>query len=265
MSFILSKIAWMFLSPGNFLILLLLAGAFLAVSRHEKWRGVGRMLSFEVAFLLFFIAVFPVGEWLLIPLENRFPPAMPAHITGIIVIGSDENPRLSEARGQPVGRDAASDFMHTAILARKYPQARILFSGGPSFMMPRGAKMDEADVADDALKALGVDQGRIMIERRSRNTYENAVFSAATVHPQPGQAWLLVTEAYHMPRSMACFRAAGFDVYPAPTDYLTSGKLSSAVHFDLTGHLDEMAVALHEYYGLLAYWAVGYIETPWPG
>ena len=67
----------------------------------------------------------------------------------------------------------------------------------------------------------GLDARRILVETRSRNTYENAVYSKELAQPQPGQIWLLVTSANHMPRAVGCFRAVGFDVIPYPVDYDT--------------------------------------------
>jgi uncharacterized SAM-binding protein YcdF (DUF218 family) len=262
--FILSKVGWMFLSPGNFMILLMLTGSYLAFSHREGLRNFGRALCFEVAFLLAFIAVFPVGDWMLMPLENHFKPATLDHVDGIVILGADENPRLSTARDQPTGRDSMSYFVHAMMLARQYPEAKVIFAGGPNFIIPRTHKIDEADIAQQVLLGLGLSPDRLILERTSRNTRENAVNAAAIVHPKPGQKWLLVTSAVHMTRAMGCFRQAGWNIYPSPTNYLTAGQLSSQIYFDLTDHLGAMVAATHEYYGLLVYWLAGYINSPWP-
>src|ERR1700761_8626788 len=101
MAFVISKIMWMFASPGNLLVLALLASAFLSLSKNEGWQLMGRRLCFDIAFFMFFIAIFPVGDWMLRPLENRFPTATPDHVDGIILIGDEENPVVTEARHQP--------------------------------------------------------------------------------------------------------------------------------------------------------------------
>jgi uncharacterized SAM-binding protein YcdF (DUF218 family) len=84
------------------------------------------------------------------------------------------------------------------------------------------------------------------------------------VKPAPDQTWLLVTSAFHMPRAMACFRKAGWNVAPATIGYLTDGTFSTRLQFNLGEHLMEMAWAEHEYYGLLAYWLMGYTDSLWP-
>ena len=95
-------------------VLLLVLGAFLAACRRTCWQNAGRRLCFDIAFLLFFIAIFPVGDWMLRPLENRFLPLTLDHVDGIVVIGSDENPLLSEARGQPVMYHAAASIISSS-------------------------------------------------------------------------------------------------------------------------------------------------------
>lgn len=263
MTFILSKIAWMFLAPGNFLTLLLLAGAFLALSHREGWRDLGRRLCFDVAFLLFFIAIFPVGDWMLMPLENRYPAVKPVTVDGIIVLGGDENPRISEARGQPALYGSAQRYIEFAALARAYPQAQLIYSGG-SPLLKENSKLNQADVARETLTSIGVPQERMIYESHSRNTHDNAVYTAALVHPKPDQRWLLVTSAYHMPRAIGTFKKAGWNVFPAPTDYHTTGVLSSELNFNFSAHLLEMSAAAHEYYGLIAYYLMGYTNSPWP-
>ena len=263
MAFILSKILWMFAAPGNFLVLLLLAGAFLALARRESWQAAGRALCFNVAFLLFFIAIFPVGNWMLLPLENRFPPARPDHVDGIVVIGGDENPELTEMRGQPAVRASADYYIEFARLAREYPQAKLVYAGGESQLVPM-SRLTGADVAKQALTAYDVPVDRVTFENKSRTTRENAVNAAEVVHPAPAEKWLLVTSAHHMPRAIGAFRKAGWNIYPAPADYRTSGKLTSGLHFDFAGHLGEMTMAAHEYFGLAAYWLLGYSDSPWP-
>jgi uncharacterized SAM-binding protein YcdF (DUF218 family) len=264
MTFILSKILWMFAAPGNLLVLLLLASAFLALAKRESWQNAGRRLCFDIAFVLFFIAIFPVGEWMMRPLENQFPPAHPDHVDGIIVIGSGENPVLSEARDQPTVHQSAADYLAFAALARQYPDAKLVYAGGSSVLLPTNGKLTNADVARQALAEAGIDVSKVTFENKSRNTYENATEAAALAHPDPHQKWLLVTDAFHMPRAMGCFRKAGWNVGAAPANYRTDGKLDTELHFDLAGHLNMVTIAAHEYYGLVSYWLLGYIDSPWP-
>ncbi len=172
------------------------------------------------------LIVTPVGYLLLWPLENRFPqpPAdMPAPY-GIIILGGALNGGMSTAHNQPVF-DEGERVVVAALLAKRYPSAKILFSGGNGSLL--ASSSTEADEARKLLIGLGVDPARITLEDQSRNTDENARFSAALVHPEPSQRWLLVTSAFHMPRSMGLYEKAGFNVTPYPVAFRTYGPGST--------------------------------------
>jgi uncharacterized SAM-binding protein YcdF (DUF218 family) len=101
-------------------------------------------------------------------------------------------------------------------------------------------------------------------ESKSRNTYENAVFSADIVKPEASQNWLLVTSAFHLPRAMGCFRKAGWNVYAAPTGYFTTGKYRGYTSFNLEEQMLYLSLATHEYAGLVSYWLMGRTNALWP-
>jgi len=262
-NFALSKIFWTICSPGNLLALLLLWGGFMAVSPFSGRQEFGRRLCFFMALVIFAVAILPIGDWLLMPLENRFPPAIPDQVDGIVIIGGDENPRISDQRGEPVAYISAMRYLVFAKLARDYPKAQLVFSGGPGVIEPYN-RMKDGEVAKQALESIGVPVSRMIFETRSRNTYENAVFSADMVHPSKNQKWLLVTNAWHMPRAIACFRKAGWDIYPMPAGYLSGTEKFPPLQFSLEDDLLKVTFAVHEYYGLLEYWLKGYIKKPWP-
>ena len=121
----------------------------------------------------------------------------------------------------------------------------------------------EAEATRDLLLELGVAPGRIELETHSRNTYENARFAAEIAHPRPGETWLLATSAFHMPRAMGCFRAAGFPVIAFPSDYRYVGL--TFPRLDLFDGLSELKYALHEYTGLIAYRLSGKTQDFLPG
>ena len=104
------------------------------------------------------------------------------------------------------------------------------------------------------------------MERRSRNTQENAEFSKALVNPKDGERWLLVTSAYHMPRSVGLFRKAGFAVEPYPVDWRVGGA-SDLLRFAPVAAegLERTDIAMREWIGLTAYWASGRIDQWFPG
>ena len=260
--FIFSKVLGPVSSPDNAILLVLLLGA-VAAMRH-RWRAVGMRLCLLSTLLLLIVAIFPVGEWMLVPLENRFPPAHLANVDGILLLSEVEQPQLTEMREQPVTYMSASSYFVFANLVRAWPNAKLAFSGGSGALLFRSrVKGTNSDVARQLLNTLGISTERFVFEDSSRTTHENAVMSAALIHPGK-ETWLLVASANHMPRSIACFREAGWNIYPAPANYLTGGQYSSILGFDLAGHLLQISIAAHEYLGLVAYWLMGYISSPWP-
>ncbi|MET0257687.1 MAG: YdcF family protein, partial [Methylobacterium sp.] len=113
--------------------------------------------------------------------------------------------------------------------------------------------------------ALGLDERRLVLEDRSRTTRENALLTRELLQPQSGQVWLLVTSAAHMPRSVGCFRAAGFDVLPYPTDYQTPGGASIWEPSSATvRNVEKVHFAIREYLGLVAYRLTGKIGALFP-
>jgi uncharacterized SAM-binding protein YcdF (DUF218 family) len=141
-------------------------------------------------------------------------------------------------------------------LARRYPNARILFSGGSGALIDDGNA--EAKFALRLLESLGVPRGRITLDDHSRNTVENAVYSKAIVQPKPDERWLLVTSAYHMPRAIGVFRKAGFPVEPYPVDWRAPG-VNDALHpfATMSEGLRRTDTAVHEWVGLALYWLTG--------
>ena len=169
------------------------------------------------------LTLLPVGQLTLRPLEERFPqPDLPARIDGIILLGGSVHTEMTADRGQPVLNSAAERITEFVALARRYPEARLVFTGGSGFVF--AGDLREADVIRDVLDGLGFDISRIAFERELRNTYENAVFSRPLVNPEPGETWLLITSAAHMPRSVGIFRRAGWPVLAYPVDYRSTSE-----------------------------------------
>jgi uncharacterized SAM-binding protein YcdF (DUF218 family) len=261
--FVLSKTLGIMLLPTNFLIGLGLAGALLLATRFAR---LGRRLM-AASFVLLAIAGFsPLGNWLLYPLETRFPPwdAARGAPDGIVVLGGPIDADLSAAHGVPVVNAGADRMFAAAALARRYPGARLIYSGGSANLISNDAR--EADYATALFESLGVTGDRLMMERRSRNTEENAQFSKALAAPKAGERWLLVTSAFHMPRSVGLFRKAGFAVESYPVDWRvgTSADLLSFRKLALDG-LTNVDVGVREWMGLAAYRLSGKTSEWLPG
>jgi len=261
--FVLSKTLGAMVMPTNVLIELGLIGALLLLTRFAR---LGRRLLVASVVLLAVCGITPLGKLLLYPLDSRFPPWDPARGApdGIIILGGPIDPDVSDAHHTAVTRSGTDRLIAGAALAYRYPNAKIVFSGGSANLISHENK--EADYAEEILVSLGIPKSRLIMERQSRNTYENAVFSKALVTPKEGERWLLVTSAYHMPRSVGLFRKAGFAVEPYPVDWRV-GDLTDLITFNnfaLDG-LIRTDTAMREWMGLVAYRATGQIDELLPG
>ena len=255
MFFLISKILGFLTWPSNLLILLALGGALLLATRFAR-AGLQCVLA---SILLFAICGFsPIGNALILPLEQRFPPwnAARGPPDGIVVLGGALDTQVATARGEPSLNEAADRMTSAVELARKYPDAKLVFSGGNAHVLADG--IPEAEVAKRLFANLGVPAGRLIVEDRSRDTEENAKFSKAIADPKPGERWLLVTSAHHMPRAIGAFRRVGFAVEAYPVDWRTRGPEDVGRPFrTVSDGLKRTDTAGHEWIGLLMYWVSG--------
>jgi uncharacterized SAM-binding protein YcdF (DUF218 family) len=263
MFFYLSKTLGFFAIPSNFILVMIGAGLLLMATRFAR---CGRRLAVVGAVLLALAGLSPLGNALILPLEQRFPvPSADAPApTGIVVLGGAIGPALSRARGEASLNESAERVTVVAALARRYPQARILFSGGNASLLDEGP--GEAVYAVPLFESFGIDRSRIVIEDKSLNTAENAAFSKTIADPKPGERWLLVTSAHHMPRSVGCFRRAGFDVVAYPVDFRTRSEADLTRGFpNVAWGLARTDVAIREWVGLAIYWLTGKTSELYPG
>lgn len=261
MFFFLSKLIWFFIQPlGLVLLALLLAAAgFL-----YRPRRLARRLVIALTLAFGAACVLPAGDLMILPLENRFqkPDRLPAMLDGIIVLGGPEQTMLSGARGEPMLSGGAERLFAALDLARRFPEAQIVFSGGLGD--PWNGIPAQSAIFRDAMLMAGVPEGRLVLEDQARNTDENVLLLKQMLQPQAGQRWVVVTSAFHMPRSMGLFAKAGWKVLPWPVDYrgLPPTVLPRS---DLVEQFEVLSIAVHEWVGLLAYWATDRIDTLFPG
>lgn len=254
--FILSKLIGLALQVETWLaigmVVCLAAGRF-ARPRLARWSGRVTLTA------LLAVGIVPFGDILLRPLEAEFPPrAAPAHIDGIVVLGGVEDQRATAAWRDPQLNEAAERLTAAAALAIAHPEARLVFSGGSGRL--RNTVLGQPDipsVAVDFFVSLGIDPDRITWEDQSRNTTENARFSYEFAAPASGEAWVLVTSAFHMGRALASFEAAGWSgIVPQPVDYRT-GSFSDGIGWNLSGNLEVLNIAIKEWVGRFAYRLMG--------
>jgi uncharacterized SAM-binding protein YcdF (DUF218 family) len=236
MTYYVSKLLWLIAAPTSALVLISAIAALWAVlgsSKSAAWVAAVATCGLVIG------GFTPTGLALMGPLEHRFPflpPSSQAPPDGIIVLAG-----------------AGSAGIEAATLSRDYSKARIVFSGfSPDRALKRFAR-------------LGGDPSRVYVESRSRTTFEDAVYSAALLRPKPGERWLLVTVAAHMPRAVGCFRVAGFEVEPYPVAFIpdTAWQLFTG---DVTGPiaLYQLDAAAKEWIGLIAYRLMGRTDALFP-
>jgi uncharacterized SAM-binding protein YcdF (DUF218 family) len=264
MFFVLAKVLGFFALPSNVFVALGLLGVVLQATRFAR---AGRRLSVVGLVLLALFGWTPLGNILILPLEQRFPAWQQGAgrpPDGVVVLGGVFDTLVSQARGEVALTDAAERMTAVAELARAYPNARIVFSGGSGRLLLHGAL--ESDLAVRLFASLGIQASRVQVDDRARDTLENAVFSKAIAAPKPGERWLVVTSAYHMPRSIGAFRRAGFAVEAYPVDWRTRGSVDVTRPFDaLADGLKRSDTAVREWVGLVTYWLSGRTSELFPG
>jgi uncharacterized SAM-binding protein YcdF (DUF218 family) len=264
MFFAVSKLLAFFTAPSNLALVTGLVGVMLLMTRYRRL-AIRFLACGTIALAVFGLS--PFGSIMLLTLSERFPPWVDDGIPpdGIIVLGGAMDPDVSAARSSVELTGAAERMTSGAVLARRFPAAKLVFSGGNADLVGGSSRSESAD-AIDLWTSLGIPRDRIIVEDRSRNTIENAIFTRDLIHPKAGERWLLVTSAYHMPRSVAVFRAAGFPVVPYPVDWRTRGWHDAWVPFELLSRgLPNTDAAFHEWIGLITYRLTGRTKELLPG
>lgn len=257
---VLSKLFWFVAAPSSLLAFLALGGVISLILTRRR-RGLWPLAVCAVSLGLLWLL--PVGEWALLPLEGRFPPPqLPERVDGILVSGDSVAIRQSVAH-QQVQLASGSQLPGAAALARRYPSARIVLTGGEPWITHSGKS--GAELGHELLVSLGVAPGRIAIETKARNKFENAHASHDLAHPQQGEIWLVVASAYQMPRLMGAYRRAGWvDLIAYPTGY-QSPKFSMMPAFNMPLQLQRLDLAVREWLGLAVYWALDRSNALYPG
>jgi uncharacterized SAM-binding protein YcdF (DUF218 family) len=259
-----AKLLTFVVQPSSLLVLLIAAGVVL--TWREGWLRSGRRMIACGAAGLVAAGILPAGNLMMVPLEQRYDGVAPpsGQVAGIILLGGFEDGWVSRGRGGLALNEAAERLTEGVRLALKHPQAKLVFTGGVGGFLSGGT--DAAGPVGDLLADYGIARERIVLEDRARNTYENALFTADLVKPKPGERWVLVTSAYHMPRAIGVFRHAGFDVVPLPVDYRTRGTVDLTRLFERIGAgLERTDLAFKEWVGLAAYRVTGRTDALFPG
>jgi uncharacterized SAM-binding protein YcdF (DUF218 family) len=251
--FIASKLLSALTQPLTWVVLLLACGWWQSLRRPAR----GRALVGTAIALLLALGWVPLPDLLLRALERQSPPPAPpsdprwADYAGVVVLGGAlEHAAVRQGNGQ-VALNAAAERMTLAVaLARSHPGLRVVFTGGDGTLLRQPES--EARQARQFFEELGLPPERLRVESESRTTYENAVYTARLPGVDPARPWLLVTSGWHMPRSLAAFRRAGWNVVPYAVDY-RAGDRTPWSDYALARSLLHWQIGLHETLGLWAY------------
>jgi len=257
-----TRILWMVAQPISMVALLMVLGLVLLWAKRRRLAAAAIILATALLALFSFTTFAYV---LVAPLENRFErPTEPEHIDGIVVLGGAMDSDVNTARTSWELKRSGDRFVEALRLALRHPEARILIAGSGSTIVP--GLDSEAAAGARFFRAFGIAEERLLLENESRNTEENAVNARAVANPKSGETWLLVTSAFHMPRSVGLFRRADFPVVPWPTDYMASGNERPGLKFhEASENLAISNVALREWIGLFGYYLTGRIDEILPG
>jgi uncharacterized SAM-binding protein YcdF (DUF218 family) len=262
--FFIGKALWFLLTPSNSLTILTLGGI------AAGWISGGSRKALAVASLgavgLLLCGVSPIGFWLATPLESRFPALRqpPEKITGVVALGGAIRLYDTVNADALSLNDSGDRLVALADLARRFPEARIVMAGGFGGLFGEGAA--ESDLVRLHAATLGIDPSRLLVENRSRTTYENALYARELVKPAEGEVWLLVTSAWHMPRAVGVFRRVGFPVTPYPVDFRSPGpRFGWRTYKEVARGLRLTDIMTKEWVGLLAYRLMGRTDALLPG
>jgi uncharacterized SAM-binding protein YcdF (DUF218 family) len=248
--FVLAKLLSFLTQPLAWVVALLLLGLLL----QRRWRRCAGALLWSALAVLLLQGWEPLPDALLRRLETQYP--APAQIdlqryAGVVVLGgATESSYVWEGHAQPALNGAAERLTAALPLLQRAPRLKLLYSGGEGELLTRA--LTEAERARRFYAEMGVDPQRLILESASRTTYENAVLSAAVPGVDRTQPWLLLTSASHMPRAMAVFEKAGWNVTPWPTDY-RAGLETPWHRYSLAQGAAKWDAALHEILGLWIY------------
>ncbi|MEZ5871308.1 MAG: YdcF family protein [Nitratireductor sp.] len=256
MFFVLSKMFWAFARPLNFLFLLAVFGAFLARTSWKRTARLAIMFSIAMTALTGFTQL---PDWLIYRLETtaNYSP-IPEHPYGIIVLGGGLDADSAVRKDDYHLGEAADRLVLALELKRRYPQARLVYSGGLATIAGEG--IPETRAAEKMITALYGDTRETEFEPNSRNTWQNAVFTAEMLGDDRNKTWLLVTSAFHVPRALGCFRKAGINVIAVPTDFRADEFSFPWLTGDMAGQFIKMSLFTKELIGLVAYRLTGKMD-----
>ncbi len=244
--FEIKKILAPFLSPpGIFIVLLIISGLW---SLGKKYWKIGS-INILIALLMWSLSTIPVSDMLMRGLESDLKIPDNPHGDVIILLGGGVYANVPDLSGIGSPSDEMAGRIITAVRLQKRLNIPVIVSGGAVF---KGQKA-EAPIIKRFLIDLGVPEGKIILEDKSRDTFENANDTKKICEKKGYSKPMLVTSGLHMKRSVLSFEKAGMKVTPIPANFRTSSGNKYIWHDYLPEDFGNSAFAMHEYLGLLFY------------
>ena len=257
MFFLLSKLLDVFISPVAWVLVLLVASA------ASKRRDVARGLAGLAGVVLYVFSTGFVASRMAQALESTAQKTMRDDVTYdvVIVLGGLVDDQVTAVWGEPAYNDNVERLLVSYDLLRTGRARTAILSSGVGHLGTAG--VPESDTLVEQLVRWGIANDRLIAERSSRNTHENAVESKRIVDERGAKNVLMVTSAFHMPRAAGCFRKVGLAVDTLPVDRRTANPHFTPLELiPRAGNLQESAHVIHEWVGRVVYRLRGYtLET----
>ena len=252
--YFISKFIWVIFAPLNFLVILLVIGFLFNLIGKKIFSKIIYIFS-----LLFFILVgiFPTGNLLLFKLEQYYQPPsiIPNYIDGVLILGGPSSAKLTIDYNQVSFNEAGERLIESIKIIKNNNPKKIIFSGGS---IKQTFNNSHAYVANKFYSEMGIDISQITFEFKSRNTYENILFSKKIAQPKKDEIWLIITSSFHMRRAMNISKKLEWKFIAYPVDFRTGKELISLKpNFNLLENFNSFNLASHEIVGLISYFILG--------
>ena len=254
MMFYLSKMLWFFFNPFNLIIIFILIGIIFKLINFKFLSRIFYLFSF---FLFFLSAILPTGSYLIYLLEKDFHNSLiiPENLDGILILSGATNPYLTKEFNQVALGGSAERLTESILIIQKIPNAKIIFSGGPAHIEYPNLK--DSDSAKKFYNEMGVDISKIIFEEKSKNTYENILFSKNIAQPKKNENWLVITSAFHLKRVLNVSDKLKWNLIPYATDFKHSKKFNFKLSIHFLSNLLKFQQVSHEWIALIYYYLTG--------
>jgi uncharacterized SAM-binding protein YcdF (DUF218 family) len=246
MFFSLSKILNLFFDIYNLIFVFLLISIILLIFKNKKY-----IFFISISALLIIISsLAPTGILLLNYLErDYYESKIPDKIDGIIVLSGAIEPELTREFKKIQLNESAERLTEFILLSREKPRVKKIFSGGSAILFDKS--LNQSKFASKLFNEFDIQN--IIYENKSRNTYENILFSHKIINPEKHEKWVLITSAYHMKRALLIGNELNWNLIPFAVDFKTNKNIILYKNFKLSKNLYYFNTAIRELLGIIMY------------